>query len=188
MEEEVAEAGSLIRFMSRCCLFQVLCCCCADSKEDIRRDRTRKSRLKQRRGEDEVVRRAISMATQDKKMAFDSQFTSAAVDDEELERVASKYRPKNQPYGAKYASSDGVPRNAQRSIITEEQMEDIAAETKKQDQLLDSIGSAVDKLKMVGEAMQSEFNEQDPQVDRLQGRVVETKYSLNTLTSKARRI
>ena len=60
LQEEVAEADSLIKFMSRCCLFQVMCCCCAESKEEIRRDRTRRQRLKQRREDDEVVRRAMN--------------------------------------------------------------------------------------------------------------------------------
>ena len=176
------EASALIKFMSRCCLFQVLCCCCADSKEDMRRDRTRRQRLKQRRGEDEVVRRAISMATQDKKSSygiFDAQ------EDAELERVASKYRPASQ---RRAANPHAVPRNPHQDIITDEQLDVINSETRKQDELLDQIGDAVDKLKVVGEALQTEFQEQDAQIERLEERVVEGKLSLNALTTKARRI
>lgn len=168
--------------MSRCCLFQVLCCCCADSKEDIRRDRTRKQRLKQRRGEDEVVRHAIALATQDKKSSygiFDEH------EDAELERVASKYRPESQKRAAK---KHELARNPHQNIITDEQLDVINNETRKQDAMLDQIGEAVDKLKIVGEAIQSEFQEQDAQVERLQDRVVEGKYNLNKLTTQARRI
>jgi hypothetical protein len=183
MEEEVYEADSLIKFMSRCCLFQVLCCCCADSKEDMRRDRTRKARLRQRRGEDEVVRRAISMATQDKKASYG--FFDGGGDDAELERVAAKYRPQSQKQDAKAREMRGAP---YPSIISEEQMETIANETEKQDVLLERIGDTVDRLKVVSEALQTELDEQDPQIERMEGRVVETKYSLTELTSKARRI
>lgn len=190
LEEEVAEADSLIKFMSRCCLFQVLCCCCAESKDEIRRDRTRRQRLKQRRGEDEVVRRAISLATQDKKKSYGFWGTGddngeSKHDDEELERVAARYRPASQRHATKpYA----IPRNPHQNIITDEQMDIIDSETKKQDDLLNQIGDAVDRLKVVGEALQTEFDEQDSQIERLEDRILETKYGLNDLTMKARKI
>jgi hypothetical protein len=178
----VQEASALIKFMSRCCLFQVLCCCCAESKEDIRRDRTRRQRLKQRRGEDEVVRRAISLATQDKKSSYG---IFDAREDAELELVASKYRPASQ---RRPGNPHEVPRNPHQNIITDEQLDVINSETRKQDELLDQIGDAVDKLKVVGEALQTEFQEQDAQIERLEDRMVEGKVSLNALTQKARRI
>lgn len=178
----MVEAGSLIKFMSRCCLFQVLCCCCAESKQDIRRDRTRRQRLKQRRGDDEVVRRAISLATQDKRSSYG---VLDAREDPELERVASKYRPDSQRRAAK---PHEVPHNPHQSIISDEQLDTINSETRKQDELLDHIGDAVDRLKVVGEALQTEIREQDAQIERVEDRVVEGKVSLTALTTKARRI
>jgi len=197
LQEEVAEADSLIKFMSRCCLFQVLCCCCAESKEEIRRDRTRRQHLKQRRGDDEVVRRAISLATQDKKSSygvFGSSLSNGSMngdvngdinDDVELERVAARYRPASQRLAA---NRHEIPRNPHQNIITDEQIATINSETRKQDELLDQIGDAVDKLKVVGEALQTELDEQDGQVERLQERAIETKYGLNELTNRARKI
>jgi hypothetical protein len=81
-----------------------------------------------------------------------------------------------------------VPRNPHQNIITDEQLDVINSETRKQDELLDQIGDAVDKLKVVGEALQTEFQEQDAQIERLEDRMVEGKVSLNALTQKARRI
>jgi len=178
-------------------LFQVLCCCCAESKEEIRRDRTRRQRLKQRRGDDEVVRRAISLATQDKKSSygvFGSSLSNGSMngdvngdinDDVELERVAARYRPASQRLAA---NRHEIPRNPHQNIITDEQIATINSETRKQDELLDQIGDAVDKLKVVGEALQTELDEQDGQVERLQERAIETKYGLNELTNRARKI
>jgi len=103
----------------------------------------------------------------------------------ELERVAARYRPASQRLAA---NRHEIPRNPHQNIITDEQIATINSETRKQDELLDQIGDAVDKLKVVGEALQTELDEQDGQVERLQERAIETKYGLNELTNRARKI
>ena len=198
VQEEVADADAIIKSMSGCCLFQVLCCCCCgESKEEIRRDRARRQRLKQRREDDEVVRRAMNGDTngdtnggpkggpKDGPNGRPNGNGARGHDDEELERVAARYSPASPRLAAKRHE---IPRNPHQNVITDEQIATINSETRKQDELLDQIGDAVDKLKVVGEALQTELDEQDGQVERLQERAIETKYGLNELTNKARKI
>ena len=198
VQEEVADADAIIKSMSGCCLFQVLCCCCCgESKEEIRRDRARRQRLKQRREDDEVVRRAMNGDTngdtnggpkggpKDGPNGRPNGNGARGHDDEELERVAARYSPASPRLAAKRHE---IPRNPHQNVITDEQIATINSETRKQDELLDQVGDVVDKLKVVGEALQTEVDEQDELVERLQERAVETKHDLKQITTKARKI
>lgn len=201
MEHEVEEAASLIRFMRKCCLFQVLCCCCSDSSADMKRDRTRKRRLKDRRVDDEVVRRAISMASEDKRKNFSDVINNGDVatgpvytmspGEQEALRVAAKYHAKGSTATIPFTVDNSREESnaAVRSgAITEGEIQEISEETLKQDKLLTEIDKTMDKLKALGMALHDELTEQEPQIDHIGERVYETRLSLNDLSRKARKI
>lgn len=209
MEDEVEEAASLINFMRRCCLFQVLCCCCSDSKEDIKRDRTRKKRLKNRRGDEEVVRRAMSLASEDKRKHFEELVSNGHVppevgsdqagvlkmspSEQEAFKVAAKYHGKG---GSSTAMIPFTVENSrqesnaavQSGAMTEGEIQEISEESLKQDKLLSQIDKTMDKLKALGMALYDELEEQEPQIDNVTERVYHTKTSLNDLSRRARKI
>ena len=201
MEHEVEEAASLIRFMRKCCLFQVLCCCCSDSSADMKRDRTRKRRLKDRRVDDEVVRRAISMASEDKRKNFSDVINNGDVatgpvftmspGEQEALRVAAKYHAKGSTATIPFTVDNSREESnaAVRSgAMTEGEIQEISEETLKQDKLLTEIDKTMDKLKALGMALHDELTEQEPQIDHIGERVYETRLSLNDLSRKARKI
>lgn len=201
MEHEVEEAASLIRFMRKCCLFQVLCCCCSDSSADMKRDRTRKRRLKDRRVDDEVVRRAISMASEDKRKNFSDVINNGDVatgpvftmspGEQEALRVAAKYHAKGSTATIPFTVDNSREESnaAVRSgAMTEGEIQEISEETLKQDKLLTEIDKTMDKLKALGMALHDELTEQEPQIDHIGERVYETRMSLNDLSRKARKI
>lgn len=201
MEHEVEEAASLIRFMRKCCLFQVLCCCCSDSSADMKRDRTRKRRLKDRRVDDEVVRRAISMASEDKRKNFSDVINNGDVatgpvftmspGEQEALRVAAKYHAKGSTATIPFTVDNSREESnaAVRSgAMTEGEIQEISEETLKQDKLLTEIDKTMDKLKALGLALHDELTEQEPQIDHIGERVYETRLSLNDLSRKARKI
>ena len=201
MEHEVEEAASLIRFMRKCCLFQVLCCCCSDSSADMKRDRTRKRRLKDRRVDDEVVRRAISMASEDKRKNFSDVINNGDVatgpvftmspGEQEALRVAAKYHAKGSTATIPFTVDNSREESnaAVRSgAMTEGEIQEISEETLKQDKLLTEIDKTMDKLKALGMALHDELTEQEPQIDHIGERVYETRMRLNDLSRKARKI
>lgn len=204
MEHEVEEAASLIRFMRKCCLFQVLFCCCSDNSADMKRDRTRKRRLKDRRVDDEVVRRAISMASEDKRKHFsdvisngDFQSGRAPVfnmspEEEQALKVAAKYHAKGSTATIPFTEDNSRREESNAAVrsgaITEGEIQEISEESLKQDRVLTEIDKTMDKLKSLAETLHEELTEQEPQIDRISDRVLETKFSLNELSRKARKI
>lgn len=202
MESEVEEAASLIRFMRKCCLFQVLCCCCCDSNADIKRDGTRKRRLKDRRVDDEVVRQAMSMAGEDKRKNFSdvinngnavetTQVYTMSSGEQETLRVAAKYHSKGNTATIPFTvdnSREELNAAVRSGAMTEGEIQEISEESLKQDKLLSEIDKTMDRLKAVGLALQEELTEQEPQIDSISDRVYEAKLSLNDLSRKARKI
>jgi len=204
MEHEVDEAASLIRFMRKCCLFQVLCCCCSDSSADIKRDRTRKKRLKDRRVDDEVVRRAISMASEDKRNHFSNVINNGdlaavqgpafvmSLEEQEALKVAAKYHARGSTATIPFTANASLGENSNAAVrsgaITEAEILEISEESLKQDKVLTEIDKTMEKLKALGMALQDELTEQEPQIDQISDRVLEAKLSLNDLSRKARKI
>jgi len=208
MEEEVEEAESLIKFMQKCCLFQVLCCCCTD--KDVKRDRSRKKRLNERRKDSVRVREAMAMAREDKRKDIHE-----LLDDHEGEdnvgahrstnnldnthnntpaaiKVAAKYHHAggsgstvNIPYTASSEHSNAAVRSG---AITVDEIRSIQEESLQQDRILSQIDKTMDKLKVMGMALRDEFAEQEPQIDQISDRTLSAQTSLTTLTRRARKI
>lgn len=206
MEEEVEEAESLIKFMQKCCLFQVLCCCCTD--KDVKRDKSRKRRLKERRHDSVRVREAMAMAREDKRRDIhellndhdgdgdiamsstnngnNNNTTSAAI------KVAAKYHHAggsgstvNIPYTASSEETNAAVRSG---AITVDEIRSIQEESLQQDRILSQIDKTMDKLKVMGMALRDEFVEQEPQIDQISERTLNAQTSLTTLTRRARKI
>eukprot|EP00889_Picochlorum_renovo_P001567 jgi/Picre1/28597/NNA_003999.t1 len=162
MEEEVVEAESLIKFMQKCCLFQVFCCCCTD--KDVKRDKSRKARLRQRREENERMIQALSRAREDRhrdlhELLHDEQGPPIVTMDGETSeqkdalKVAAKYHHGTSstatiPFSAQgHGMSQRSNAAVQSGAITAEEIQEISEETLQQDKYLTQIDKTMDKLK-----------------------------------------
>lgn len=200
LEEEVDEGKSLIKYMGRCCLFQVLCCCCCDP--DVDRDRTRKKRLQQRRVDDEIIQKAFSMQKQhqmrdlEEVLQNDGPDVNGIGEDDALD-IAAKYRGQgsssstvNIPYMDVHSNGARGGKNPAVSagMISEEEIQIIHEETVKQDKILSRIDKTMDSLKAMGVELNRELMEQDAQMETISQRAQDTQLNLGELSRKARRI
>lgn len=203
MEEEVVEAESLIKFMQKCCLFQVFCCCCTD--KDVKRDKTRKARLRERRQENERMIQALSRAREDRhrdlhELLHDEQGPPIVTMDGDTSeqkdalKVAAKYH-----HGT--SSTATIPFSAQRpgmsqrsnaavqsGAITAEEIQEISEETLQQDKYLTQIDKTMDKLKAMGLELSRELHEQDEQISKIDETTYNTRMTLTSLSRQARKI
>lgn len=205
MDEEVKEASSLIKFMRRFCLFQVLCCCCCDP--DVQRDRTRQKRLKQRRLDDRTVQKAMSLQKEDQIRDLDAimrnEIPEVVLDEDEQERakIALKYNIGSGSTGKVPIVSDdghhgvaGVGYNPQRNAaiqsgaMTEAEIQEIQEENMKQDKILSKLDKAVDSLKAMSYELNRELQEQEPQISSISDRAQTTHTNIGSLVKQARRI
>ena len=205
MDEEVKEASSLVKFMRRFCLFQVLCCCCCDP--DVQRDRTRQKRLKQRRLDDRTVQKAMSLQKEDQindlEAIMRNEVPEVVLDEEEQERarLALKYNVGSGSTGKVPIVSDnghqgaaGIGYNPQRNAaiqsgaITEAEIQEIQEENMKQDKILAKLDKAVDSLKAMSYELNRELQEQEPQITNISDRAHMTHTNIGSLVKQARRI
>ncbi len=205
MEEEVVEAQSLIKFMQKCCLFQVFCCCCTD--KDVKRDTSRKARLRQRRQENERVIQALSRAREDRhrdlhELLHDEQGTAPPVvtmdgdtsEQKDALKVAAKYHHGRSstatiPYSAQgHGASRRSNAAVQSGAITAEEIREISEETLQQDKYLTQIDKTMDKLKAMGLELGRELHEQDHQISTIDEATYNTRMTLTSLSREARKI
>lgn len=203
MEEEVVEAESLIKFMQKCCLFQVFCCCCTD--KDVKRDKSRKARLRQRRQENERMIQALSRAREDRhrdlhELLHDEQGPPIVTMDGETSeqkdalKVAAKYHHGTSstatiPFSAQgHGMSQRSNAAVQSGAITAEEIQEISEETLQQDKYLTQIDKTMDKLKAMGLELSRELHEQDEQISKIDETTYNTRMTLTSLSRQARKI
>eukprot|EP00891_Asterochloris_glomerata_P001913 jgi/Astpho2/1913/fgenesh1_pg.00038_%23_58_t len=183
IDADVDEAKGILKYMRRCCIF-FLCSCCCECDPNAERDKTRRTRVKQRQ-----LARKMEKEQQDKineQRRNDKEAGRGGAKD--LQMTAQEAR--SELLKSKAAMGGATATNGNRHEIGDglaaEDAQTMRRHTNEQDKALDTINDALGDLQRMGEAMHTEIKYQDGIIDRVDDKTSKTGTGLQNLTQTAR--
>ncbi|EIE24462.1 hypothetical protein COCSUDRAFT_65368 [Coccomyxa subellipsoidea C-169] len=189
IDQDVDESKSVLSYMRRCCMC-FLCSCCCDGDRDVVRDNTRKQRVKGRNQARAQETEMYAKANEARKTESSTGAVAAhAPVNEEAARNELLEKPGRVNIEERRRQRQAARNPAYRigENLADEDKEEIHAETEKQEEAFDQIGTALGDLKQMSHAMNDELKRQEHVLDAVTDHTDRTGYEIQHVSAQARK-